>query len=99
MFIYFVVSLSFPYFQFFLSKYSSTLLLTAIAMFLTSVMDGKVQAMVIIVAVVCVPFVILPLLTFFRERHVRRDVLRPNVCRRIMLTVVLKLIYLETVFI
>ena len=62
-------------------------------------MDGKFQAMVIIVAVVSVPFVILPLLTFFRERNVRRNVSRPNVCRRIILTDVLKLIYLETVFI
>ena len=61
-------------------------------------MDGKVQAKVIIVAVVSVPFVVLPLLTFFRERDERRNVLRPNVCRRIILTVTSKLIYLETVF-
>lgn len=61
-------------------------------------MDGKVQAMVIIVAVVSVPFATLPLLTFFRERDVRRNILRPNVCRRVILIVALKLLYLETVF-
>jgi hypothetical protein len=61
-------------------------------------MDGKVQGMVIIVAVVNVPFVILPLLTFFREHDVRRNVLRPNICRRIKLRVRLKLINVETVF-
>jgi len=62
-------------------------------------MDGKVQEMVIIVAVLSGPFVILLLLTFFCEHDVRRNVLRPNVCRRVLLTVVLKLLYLEIVFI
>jgi hypothetical protein len=61
-------------------------------------MDGKVQGMVIIVAIANVPFVILPLLTLFSERDVRRNVWRPNVRRRIKLTVRLKLINLETVF-
>jgi hypothetical protein len=62
-------------------------------------MDGKFQAMVIILTVVSVPFVIFPLFTFFRERDVRRNVLSRNVCRRIILTAVLKLIYLKTIFI
>lgn len=62
-------------------------------------MDGKVQAMVITVTVVSVLFVLLPLLTFFRECNVRRNVLRPNACRMTIMTVVLKLIYLETLFI
>lgn len=61
-------------------------------------MDDKVQGMVIIVAVANVPFLILPSLTLFSERDVRRNVLRPNVCRRIKLTVRLKLINLKTVF-
>lgn len=68
-------------------------------MSLTLVMDDQVQAVVIFVAVVSVPIVILPLLTFFLERDARRNVWRTNVCQRLILTVVLKLIYLETVLI
>jgi hypothetical protein len=61
-------------------------------------MNGRVQAMIIIMVHVTVSFVILPLVTFFCERDVRTNVLRPNVCRRIILIAILKLMTLETVF-